>query len=161
MFKDLRAFTLVTMGIVCGLIWGGACRNSDHDAHAVQGTTAGSILVGSEPFMGAASDVFVMMGNPLPEDRATMIAPRAGTITNLFVKPNQTAAAGSSVTVALRVNGVDTALTATATSANGTTAVGNTTTSIAVAQGDRIVFRFLETLGVSTGVNWVCTAEYR
>jgi len=162
MKSDIRAISLVTMGIVCGLVWGAGCHRNSGSAGAVpQATTSGAILVGSEPNMTTGADIFVLMGNPLPEDRATLIAPRDGNLTNLFIRPNSAPDAASSVTVSLRINGVDSALAVTHTGASGTAPAGNTATSVPVVQGDRIVFHFVQGGTQVTACNFSATAEYQ
>jgi hypothetical protein len=94
------------------------------------------------------------------ENRGAIVAPRSGTISKLYVLPNKVTVAGSSVTVTLRVNGADTALTAT--SVEGSAAVfSDLIHSKAISAGDIITFKIQETKGVTTSANYTASAEFK
>jgi hypothetical protein len=83
------------------------------------------------------------------EDSVLYALPRAGTLHNLFIAPTAALeSAGAVVTITLRVNQTDTALTLTHTQADGTAVLSDTATTVAVNAGDRVSIRFQETAGI-------------
>jgi hypothetical protein len=79
-----------------------------------------------------------------------IVSPRAGTLRNLFVRHAAAAGNGNLVVYTVRINGVDTLLTATlATGAIGQ--ASNLFNIALVAQGDRITLRAVKPLAVGGG----------
>lgn len=142
----------------------GTCRVAEGPAHwpAGAGGGGGAILVTQDLLMLASDTLFsIGAGVFSSEGRALMAAPRSGTLANLFVVPNVAPASGSIVTVTVRVNGADTALSVTHTDADGTSAKGNTVDTVSVSQGDLISVKFTETGGVNTGTNYRASFEFQ
>ena len=77
--------------------------------------------------------------------------PRAGELANLFVHPTASPAGGAILTVTVRVNGADTVLAVTHTSADGTNTVSNIVNTVPVNQGDFVAVKFTESGGVVPG----------
>jgi hypothetical protein len=84
-----------------------------------------------------------------------LMAPRAGTLTNLLVLMDNVASAGTGMKFTVYKNGVATALTCTI-AAGGTTASDNTHT-VAVAAGDLIGVR--DDGGTSTNISGAAMAS--
>jgi hypothetical protein len=79
-----------------------------------------------------------------------IVAPRAGTLKNLFVRHQAAAGNGNSVVYTVMINGVATTMTVTlATGAIGQ--VSDLVNTAAVAQGDLISFRGVKALGIGGG----------
>jgi hypothetical protein len=93
------------------------------------------------------------------EANAQIMCPGAGTVEKLSAVSSATMTAGSSVTCALRVNGVNSTQTVTLTSANGTTVVTTAGAPAVVALGNLLDFVVTETLGVAPVANFQVTAE--
>lgn len=93
------------------------------------------------------------------EANAQILSPGAGTVEKLSAVSSATMGAGSSVTCALRVNGVNSTQTVTLTSANGTTLVTTTGAPAVIALGNLLDFVVTETLGVAPVANFQVTAE--
>jgi hypothetical protein len=74
------------------------------------------------------------------EANANIMMPRAGTLRNLRAKADAAVGGGATVTVAVRVNGVSSALSLTLANADGTAVKSDTTDSVAVAIGDLVTF---------------------
>lgn len=81
-------------------------------------------------------------------------APRAGTLQNLFVYFNVADGAALAVAVdfTLRVNGVDTALTASRLASDGVGSSSDVTNTVAVAQGDLVAMVFSSALPIGGGL---------
>lgn len=114
---------------------------------------AGAVIITDDPYMLANADSFSIGGSTGEESRNSASVPHGGQIDQLFIIPNQQPAAGSSIHVCLRVNGVDSSLCADYTSAQWPNSVGNTATSVPVNAGDRISVHFQEVNGVASGAN--------
>lgn len=143
-----------------------AVNDNDTRITALEGAGApgGGIIVAGGPFVSGNADLYICSvdGGGTSEDRQTIAAPRNGTIANLFIRPNQAPSAGAMVTAAIRINGVDTAVTVTHdTSVNGANAVGDTANTVAISQGDNLVVHLTESTGNSSGANWIVSFEYR
>jgi hypothetical protein len=99
-----------------------------------------------------------------PEDREDSVLfalPRAGTLRNLVIAPSATLEnPGAVVEITIRINQVDTALSLTHTQADGHTNLSDTSTTVAINQGDRISIRFRETAGVDPVVTPGLFAHY-
>jgi hypothetical protein len=87
--------------------------------------------------------------------------PRGGTLANFFVRPTGTTAAGSQVTVTLRVNGADTPLLLTFTSADGARFKSDTRNTVALAAGDAVSMKYSESAGVEPGVGYTGSVEFK
>jgi hypothetical protein len=100
-------------------------------------------LLHARSFVNVSSaDKFAMFVEEGTEDFVKVVLPRDGTLANLFLRPTDAPAPGASVTAVVRVNGIDTALAVTHTSASGTNATSNTVDAIAVSQGDLVAVKF-------------------
>lgn len=81
---------------------------------------------------------------------APIVAPRAGTLRNLFVRHGAAVGNGNSVVYTVRKNGVDTILTCTlATNAIGQ--ASDTLHTVLVAQGDRITLKATKAVAIGSG----------
>ena len=80
------------------------------------------------------------------------VVPHNGTLANLLVAPSQAPTAGAITKVSVNVNGVDTVLNITHTTADGASLKSNTVDSVSVSQGDQITVTFTETGGVQSPV---------
>ena len=87
------------------------------------------------------------------EEFVRFVAPRAGRLNNLHVYPTLGApTSGAIVTVTVRVNALDTALTVMHTaSTDGANTVSNVVDIINVSQGDSITVEYAESGGVEPG----------
>lgn len=88
-------------------------------------------------------------------------APRGGQLANLFVHPTASPAGGAILTVTVRVNGADTVLAVTHTSADGTNTVSNTASTVTVNQGDLVAVKFAESGGVAPGAVYRASFELK
>jgi hypothetical protein len=70
--------------------------------------------------------------------------PRAGQLANLYVHPTSAPAGGVTLTVTVRVNGIDTLLAVNHSSVDGTNTVSNTVDTVAVNAGDLVAVKFTE-----------------
>jgi hypothetical protein len=93
------------------------------------------------------------------EANAQIMCPGAGTIEKLSAVASATIGAGSSVTCALRVNGVTSTQTVTITNASGTVVQTTTGAPAVVALGSLLDFIVVETAGVAPVANFQVTAE--
>jgi hypothetical protein len=89
-------------------------------------------------------------------DEMRMIAPRAGTLRNLFVRHNTPGGNGGVIVYTVRVNGVDTLMTASLPS---TGLVASDANTAAVAQGDEISMKFTKPVTAGSVFNVVATME--
>ncbi len=120
------------------------------------GSTGGSgevrvDLLDSRGFISGANDdrwAILGSGNSGSESGAQYHIPRGGTLKNLTVKPLSSLTSGSSVTITVRINGANTALAVTFTSADGIN-VKKDADEVAVNEGDLIAIRYQETGGVA------------
>jgi hypothetical protein len=86
-----------------------------------------------------------------------MIAPRAGTLRNLFVRHNTPGGNGGVIVYTVRVNGVDTPITVSLAS---TGLVASDLVNVAaVAQGDEISIKFTKPVTAGSVFNVVATME--
>ncbi len=111
----------------------------------------------SAPGMGGISCAF----DPNAEANCTIAVPRNGTLTNLFVLPNIVPPNGASVTVTLRVNKEDTALSVTHLEADGHTVKSNTIDSVNINQGDLMTFSFTDNSAVANDAKYVTSVEFK
>ena len=75
---------------------------------------SGEILSSTDVYGFTSTTTYSIAGkSSTDENRGSIIVPRGGTLSKLYVLPNQASSAGTSVTVTVRVNGVNTAITAT------------------------------------------------
>lgn len=97
-------------------------------------------------------------GSSTTPDDASLQAPlpRNGILKNLLLKPWSTPDEGASATVIILVNGQETALGVTHTHADGLAAASNTSTSVAVQQGDVVT---LKRFSIGTLDNYWVTME--
>jgi hypothetical protein len=109
----------------------------------------------------SSTTTFAMFVEEGTEGFVAVTVPRDGELASLFVHPTASPAAGATLTVTVRVNGVDTPLAVTHTSADGTTATSNTADVVAVNQGDRVAVRFTESGGVVPGAVYRASFELR
>lgn len=118
--------------------------------------TATSPLAADDTFVFAAGGIglsttarFLPFGftpNNAPTSPVSLRAARAGTFSNLRVRHNLTGTGGN-LTYTLRVNGVDSVLTVTATA--GSTGGNDLANSVAVAAGDLIDLRVTKAAAIS------------
>lgn len=80
----------------------------------------------------------------------SIIAPRGGTLRNLFVRHHSATSSSNTVTYTVQVNGVDTAIVATL-AANVAATVGNVINTVVVAQGDRVTVKITKSGAISGG----------
>lgn len=86
-----------------------------------------------------------------PTSAVELVAPRAGTLRNLFVRHNVANGNGNPIVYTVFVNGVATAITTSrVTGAVGTSS--DTANSVAVAQGARVSIRVTKAAGVVNGM---------
>jgi len=116
------------------------------------GGSAVLLLTGSANVSDASLTRYAMFEREnQPENRESSVLyalPRAGTLRNLFIVPGAALENPAAVVeITIRVNQVDTALSLTHTQADGGTNLSDTTTTVAVNQGDRVSIRFRETAG--------------
>lgn len=110
---------------------------------------------------GANTTQFAMFVEEGTESFVQVPVPRAGTLANLLVRPHAAPAGGAIVSVTVRVNNVDTLLSATHTSADGTNTKSNTAAAVSVKQGDLVAVRFTESGGVIPAAVYRATFELR
>ncbi len=132
---------------------------------ATGGSGAGAVMLAGEPFMAANAEQCAIGSGSFTcstdEARATMVAPRDGTLKNLYVRPNVAPTGGATVVVTVRKNGSDTALTLTYdTTADGFTTKSNTSDTVAITAGDTITVKYEETSGSNAGANFRATFVY-
>ena len=135
----------------------------DTGATGAQGTSgiSGEILTSSDPYLHISTLTYSIAGKSSPDElRGSMILPRGGTISKLYVLPNKASNAGSNVVVTVRVNGVDTAIKVTFLAGSSAVA-SDLTNSVVVFAGDRVTFKFQETNGVNSGVNYTASVEFK
>jgi len=104
---------------------------------------------------------FAMFVEEGTEAFVRVVLPRAGTLANLFVHPTDAPAAGTVMTVVVRVNGLDTTLAITHTSGDGTAATSNTAATVPVSQGDFVAVKFTESGGVAPGAVYRASFEFK
>ena len=106
---------------------------------AAGGGGGGQVMTAGEPFLVQNGEVFAIDSSPFGpgfEARGTIVAPRGGTLKNLFVRPNSLS------------------VTHTATT-DGANFVSNIANTVAVSQGDLVTVHFQETANVvSSGANY-------
>lgn len=85
-----------------------------------------------------------------PTAGISIIAPRGGTLRNLFVRHHSATGSSNTVTYTVQVNGVDTPIVATL-AANAVATVGNVANTVAVAQGDRITVKVTKSAAIGAG----------
>jgi hypothetical protein len=122
---------------------------------AAQPGAGQSFLVTGEPFLVASGDVFTIQGSNgvIERNRAAVVA--GGIARNLYLVPSGPPVAGSTAHACLNVDGVDTTLCVDYPAASWPAAsVGNTSTTVQLAQGSRVSIHVTETGGVTTGQNY-------
>lgn len=86
-----------------------------------------------------------------PVSAVDLVAPRAGTLKNLFARSSSVSGNGNPVVYAVMVNGVVTAMTVSLpTGAMGT--ASDLLNTVAVAQGDRVSIRAVKALNIALGI---------
>ncbi len=163
-----RAIALVTV-LIAGALGLPACQGPagppGPQGPAGSGGSAVLLLTGSANVSDASLTRYAMFereNQPEPREYSVLYAlPRAGTLRNLFIAPGAMLEnPGAVVQVTIRINQVDTALSLTHTQADGTANLSDTTTTVAVNQGDRISIRFQETAGIDPIVTAGVFAHY-
>ena len=81
---------------------------------------------------------------------APIVAPRAGTLRNLFVRHSAAAGNGNAVVYTVRKNGVDTLLTCSLPT-NAIGQASDTLHTVLVAQGDRITLKATKAAAIGSG----------
>jgi hypothetical protein len=122
-------------------------------------STSASAIVTDEPFIQSSADTFSIGGSSGSEERNRAAAPYSGTISSLYLAPNLDPIAGSSIQGCVRVNGVDSGLCVTYSTADWPGAKG-ATGSVNVNEGDLITVHFTETAGISSGSNVRATLAF-
>ena len=142
--------------------------NSTLEVAGVIHSTAGGIKFPDSSIQTTASTGSIMIANSRPGGNQTHLvvpgacdslieaqckipAPRSGTLANLFVIPDIVPATGSNVSITLRINGVDTALSVTQTEADGTGVKSNTIDIVNINNGDLRALVFTENAGIGVG----------
>jgi hypothetical protein len=149
----------IVAGIAFGLAWAGGCDRHRPGGAAAQGAGGTVLAVQATTTANTASWSLTGSGSSV-ESVATFAMPRAGTFSNLFVRPSTTLLPGASVTIAVRVNGANSPLAVTYTSADGVTTKSDTTTQVAVAQGALVTIEFRETMNVNPQVWFNATVVF-
>lgn len=114
---------------------------------------ADSVIITADVFAAASSETFSVGNSQGDEARNRAALPVSGTVRNLYVQANQQPSAGSITTACVRINGVDTSLCTTYTSADWPGVKGNAVNTVAVSRGDVFTVKFTESGGVSSGAN--------
>jgi hypothetical protein len=109
----------------------------------------------------SSTTTFAMSVEEGTESFVQVNVPRSGELTNLFVHPTLSPAGGAIVSVTVRVNGLDTLLTVTHSSSDGTNTVSNTANTVTVNQGDLVAVKFTESGGVVPGVVYRASFELK
>jgi hypothetical protein len=94
---------------------------------------------------------------PLLASGVPIVAPRAGTLRNLFVRHHVTAGNGSNIVYTVQVNGVDTSITVTL--ASTATQGSDTVNTQVVAGGDRITLKVTKAADIGTSPQVVASVE--
>ena len=125
--------------------------------------SGGAVLDARSNFISASgTTVFAMnVEEAASESFVQVNVPRGGQLANLFVHPTASPAAGAILTATVRVNGLDTVLAVTHTSADGTSTVSNIAATVPVAQGDLVAVKFTESGGVAPGAVYRASFELK
>ena len=119
------------------------------DRRQLTGLVFGNDSVGSDPGTRFLDPGY---GNnsTSPTAGISVIAPRGGTLRNLFVRHHSATSSSNTVTYTVQVNGVDTPIVATL-AANAVSTAGNVSNTVVVAQGDRITVKVTKSGVIGAG----------
>lgn len=118
----------------------GAIICSDDDSGGGGGSSSSALLYGNW-FPGNDQTLYILDNNrqsTIPWVCA--LAPRAGTLKNLYARASMAVGAGVSVTISAYADG-DTTLSVTLDNADGTNVVSDNATTVAVSAGELICFK--------------------
>ena len=141
-----------------------SCKNNETSLHwpATSSVASGGgalLHARGNFFLSANATTFAMFVEEGTETFVRVTVPRAGKLANLFVHPTGSPASGAIVAVTVRVNGADTLLTVTHSSADGTNTVSNTLDTVTVNQGDFVAVKFTESGGIVPGAVYRASFE--
>ena len=126
--------------------------------------SGGAVLDARSNFISPSANATVFAMNVEEASSETFVqinVPRNGDLANLYVHPTASPAGGAVLTVTVRVNGLDTALVVTHTSADGTNTVSNIANTVPVNAGDLVAVKFTESGGVTPGAVYRASFELK